>query len=65
MKVALAVNHVTPNIDKNMSEILQMIDDAAEAKADLILFPEAAPTGLINNDTPPTIYHLVKRSLDQ
>lgn len=52
MRVALAVNRVTEDIDANMASILKMASEAAEDGADLVLFPEAALTGLINDDDP-------------
>lgn len=52
MKAALAVNLVTPNAAANLSVILDRIADATGQGADLVLFPEAALTGLINADNP-------------
>lgn len=52
MKATLAVNRVTSDPPKNLAEILRTITQAGQAHADLILFPEAAVTGLINNDDP-------------
>lgn len=52
MKAALVVNHVLPDIDANLATILNMANEAAEAGAVLVVFPEAALTGLINNDEP-------------
>jgi len=52
MKAALAVTRVLPDIDANLSIILDMAEKAADAGAELVLFPEAALTGLINNDDP-------------
>jgi predicted amidohydrolase len=52
MKIALASNLVTSNIDRNFKEIISMCHQAAADGAGLILFPEAALTGLINNDDP-------------
>jgi len=52
MRVVLAVNRVTPDPHRNLGEILDTIDEAARRNVDLILFPEAAVTGLINNDDP-------------
>lgn len=49
MRVALAVNRVTDDIHANMASILKMASQAAEDRADLVLFPEAALTGLIND----------------
>jgi N-carbamoylputrescine amidase len=52
VKAALVVNHVCPDVDANMRTILNMASQAADRGAELVLFPEAAPTGLINNDDP-------------
>jgi predicted amidohydrolase len=52
LKVALIVNPVGPDISANLSTILEMANEAANNGAELVLFPEAAVTGLINNDTP-------------
>lgn len=52
MRVALAVNRVTDDIHANMASILKMASQAAEDAADLILFPEAALTGLTNCGDP-------------
>ena len=52
MKAALVVNRVLPDIDANLVTILSMAHEAADAGADLVLLPEAALTGLINNDDP-------------
>ena len=52
MKVALAVIRVLPDRDANLAAILSMASEAADAGADLVVFPEAALTGLINNDDP-------------
>jgi predicted amidohydrolase len=52
MKIALAVNRVTANINRNLGEILALVDEAAGNGATLVSFPEAALTGLINNDDP-------------
>jgi len=52
MKAALVVNRVLPDIDANLTTILNMANEAADAGADLVVFPEAALTGLINNDEP-------------
>ncbi len=52
MKVALVVNRVLPDTDTNLTEILKLANEASDTGADLILFPEAALTGLINNDIP-------------
>ncbi len=52
MKVALAVIKVTGDRDQNLGVMLEGIHEAARSKADLVVFGEAAPTGLINNDDP-------------
>jgi len=52
MKAALVVNRVLLDIDANLTTILKMAKEAADAGADLAVFPEAALTGLINNDEP-------------
>jgi len=52
MKAALAVHRLTHDLDADLASILAMANQAAEAGADLVLFPEAALTGLINNDDP-------------
>ena len=52
MKTALVVNRVLPDIDANLATILNMASEAAKKKAELVVFPEAALTGLINNDDP-------------
>ena len=51
MKVALVVNRITENIGANFRNIVDTIHECA-TDTDLILFPEAAITGLINNDNP-------------
>jgi len=52
MKAALAVNRVTTDIDANLKMITNMANEAADDKADLVVFAEAALTGLINDDDP-------------
>jgi len=52
MKTALVVNRILPDIDANLAAILNMANEAADKGAELIVFPEAALTGLINNDDP-------------
>ena len=52
MRVALAVTKATQDKGKNLEEMLEQIRKAARHKASLVLFGEAAPTGLINNDDP-------------
>jgi predicted amidohydrolase len=52
MKAALAVHRVVHDVQANLSAILHGISQASEEGADLVLFPEAALTGLINDDRP-------------
>ena len=52
MKAALAVTRVTRDLESNIQGILRQVAEAASAGADLVLFPEAAVTGLVNNDDP-------------
>lgn len=41
-----------PDVDANLAAMLSMANEAAHAGAELVLFPEAALTGLVNNDDP-------------
>ncbi|MCK4445532.1 MAG: carbon-nitrogen hydrolase family protein [Candidatus Marinimicrobia bacterium] len=50
MKVALVVNRVTADIDANIESIVDIAYECADTGVDLIVYPEAAITGLINND---------------
>jgi N-carbamoylputrescine amidase len=52
MKVALVVNRVLADVDANLAAILSMANEATSAGAELVVFPEAALTGLVNNDNP-------------
>lgn len=52
MKLALAVNYVGNDVSDNVRQMLALAEEAADAGAELVLFPEAATTGLINNDVP-------------
>ena len=52
MRAALVVNKVGPDRQTNLETILRMTEQAAMSGAELVLFPEAALTGLINNDDP-------------
>jgi predicted amidohydrolase len=52
VKAALAVNSVVTDIDANLMAISNMVNEAADHYADLVVFGEAALTGLINNDDP-------------
>lgn len=52
MKAALVVNKIEKSIERNMESIIKYIGKVAENGADIVLFPEACITGLINNDVP-------------
>ena len=52
MKTALIINTVTHDITRNLVMIKQMAHMAADEGAYLVIFPETAITGLINNDDP-------------
>lgn len=52
MKVALVVNRVTADPSANMTSIVESAHKSANAGANLIVYPEAAITGLINDDDP-------------
>jgi len=52
MRVALVSNRVTGNLEADLGFMEELGRKAGRAKPDLILFPEAAATGLINNDDP-------------
>ena len=52
MRVGLAVIRVTRDHSQNVDSMVELIREAAGEGADLVLFGEAAPTGLINNDDP-------------
>jgi len=52
MRAALIVHRVLAGADANLASIRKTLNQAADAGADLILFPEAALTGLTNNDDP-------------
>jgi N-carbamoylputrescine amidase len=50
MKIALAVPRLTKDINANILQMKNMISDAQGNGAGLVLFPEAALTGLVNTD---------------
>jgi predicted amidohydrolase len=50
MKAALVVHRVLYDIDANLAAIVLMAHEAADAAAELVVFPDAALTGLINSD---------------
>ena len=52
MLAALAVNYVTSDVGANLAGIEARAAEAAAQGARLVLFPETAVTGLINNDDP-------------
>jgi predicted amidohydrolase len=52
MKAALIVHRVVPDVETNVRSILRGIEKASASAADLVLFAEAALTGLINDDCP-------------
>jgi predicted amidohydrolase len=49
---ALIVNRVTLDTTFNLQALVRLTHTAADAGAEVILFPEAALTGLLNNDDP-------------
>lgn len=52
MNVSLVVHHVGPDTAKNLEQMNIAVTQSAKAGAHLVLFPEAATTGLILNDDP-------------
>lgn len=52
MKAALVVHETEAGLEANLAAMERAIGEAAGADADLVVFPEAAPTGLENNDDP-------------
>lgn len=52
VKVSLAVNTVTGDFPRNLEQVVSLAEQASSAGAGLVLFPEAALTGLVNNDDP-------------
>jgi N-carbamoylputrescine amidase len=52
MRAALIVNRITANREHNLQEVLAGTSKAAAMGAELVMFPEAALTGLANNDRP-------------
>jgi Predicted amidohydrolase len=56
MRVAMIPLEVVPgDIPQNTERVIRWMARAAREAADLVLFPEAALTGLINTDDPATI----------
>lgn len=58
MRVSLCVNKVTSDREANREELFSLIRQSANAGADLVVFPEAVLTGLINIDEPSHDYGL-------
>jgi predicted amidohydrolase len=52
MNAALVVLPVTADTATNLAVMVRYVHAAADAGAALVLFPEAALTGLINDDVP-------------
>jgi predicted amidohydrolase len=52
MRAALVVNRITADREHNLQEVLTGISKAAAMGAEFVMFPEAALTGLVNNDRP-------------
>lgn len=52
MKAALIVLPLTASVAANQRAMVRYVHAAADAGAELVLFPEAALTGLINDDIP-------------
>ncbi|MBU1355832.1 MAG: carbon-nitrogen hydrolase family protein [Candidatus Edwardsbacteria bacterium] len=51
-RFALAVPKLSPTIEGNLKTLITFTEKASNEGADLVLFPEACLTGLINNDQP-------------
>lgn len=58
MRIALVVHRVTPDTNANLISIIDSIHKCADKGVDLIIYSEAAITGLINNDDPAHDIHL-------
>lgn len=52
MKVALGIPQVKSNREDTLSGLMKMTEDAADADAEMIVFSEAATTGLVNTGNP-------------
>lgn len=52
MRAGLIVYKVCKDRRKNLDTVLHWAEEAARAGAEIVLFPEAALSGLINNDVP-------------
>ncbi len=51
-RFALAVLKLSPTIEGNLKTIQALARQASNKEADIVLFPEACLTGLVNNDKP-------------
>jgi len=51
-RFAMVVDWTRPSISENLAVVTNWAVRAADAEAHLVLFPEAALTGLVNNDDP-------------
>src|SRR4030042_6779819 len=51
-RAALVVPRVRSDPSQNLATVVAMATKAAHSGADLVIFPEAVLTGLINNDDP-------------
>lgn len=60
MKAALIVPRLIADIETNIVTIEEMAAEAVAAEADLLIFPEAVLTGLINNDNPSHDFQLAQ-----
>ena len=49
MRAALIVNKITGKLETDLAFMEQLGREASASEAELILFPEAAATGLLNN----------------
>ncbi len=52
MRIGLAVLEIGADPADNLRRLIDLADEAADAQVDLVLFPEAAITGLVNDDDP-------------
>jgi len=52
VRIALAVPRQSPTPSRSLATILKQVKRAKARAADLIVFPEASLTGLVNNDDP-------------
>lgn len=52
MKAALVINRLGADVDSNLAAMEDSANEAADSNAHLVLFSEAAPTGLLISDDP-------------